>query len=325
MTNVLVTGASGFIGNQICRFLVAHGYRVKGTVRTQEQAQELIEQGIEPIVTGNLLSPWWRDELNILNLHALVNVDVVIHTAACVHNKDASEFDYHNINYRVTKDLVQECIKHSVKHFIFLSTVKVNGENTTEEPFCESSPYDIENHYSWSKVRAEVVIKKLCADTETNYTILRLPLVYGDGAKGNFRRLVNLVKKHSILPLGNIQNKRSLLSIDNLMSAIELCIESDNSYNQTFCLSDNDDVSTTDLVQMIAKAYDKEVRLIGIPVFIQKLLRYTGIGRRLFGSLEIDSSYARKQLGWDPNPIESELILMGMLEKQSEELEETSE
>ncbi|MBL1353048.1 MAG: NAD-dependent epimerase/dehydratase family protein, partial [Zetaproteobacteria bacterium] len=191
------------------------------------------------------------------------------------------------------------------KRFVFISSIKVNGETTTgKPPFLPSDTYITTDPYGLSKLEAEQGLFKLAQETGMEVVVIRPPLIYGSNVKANFRKLIETVDKGVPLPLGAVHNQRSLVALDNLVDFIMLCAEHPKAANETFLISDDDDVSTTLLLQRIAKALDKPSRLIPVPVglmrFTARLVGKADVAERLFGSLQVNSSKAQTLLGWQP-------------------------
>jgi nucleoside-diphosphate-sugar epimerase len=190
------------------------------------------------------------------------------------------------------------------KRFIFLSSVKVNGEKTLDKAFNESQPVNPQDAYAISKWEAEEALRNLSKNTDMEVVIIRPPLVYGPGVKANFLMMMRFLQRGVPLPLGSIQNKRSLVGLNNLVDFIVTCVTHPKAANQTFLISDGDDISTSDLLRLICKVMDKRARLIPIPSQLLFGL-FSLIGRRdfadrLLGSLEVDISKAKKLLSWSP-------------------------
>jgi nucleoside-diphosphate-sugar epimerase len=240
--------------------------------------------------------------------HALAGVTAVVHLAARVHvmsqQGEQALDEYRRVNVDGTLNLARQAEMSGVKRFIYISTVKVHGEESGSSPF---RPGDIpapKDHYSISKLEAENGLRAICDVCQMELVVVRPPLVYGRGAKGNFARLVKMVKKGLYLPLGNIRNKRSLIGMDNFCSLINACIDHPDAPGKVFLVSDGQDVSTADLIRLIAKFSDNPVRLFGVP---PKLLlfscRLVGLERemkKLTGNLQVDSSDTMKLLNWRP-------------------------
>jgi len=242
-------------------------------------------------------------------LEALQNIDVVIHLAARVHvmreNEGNALSAYRQINVEGTLNLARQAAAAGVSRFIFLSSIKVNGELTLPgQRFSEDSEPNPLDAYGISKYEAEEGIKELCEDSGMEYVIIRPPLIYGPGVRANYRKLINAIEKEVPLPFRLIKNQRSMLALDNLVDFIYLCVSNPKAANQIFLLSDGEDLSTRDLVKKIALALGVTPRLLTVPVWALRLVGFlTGRGAvidRLIGSLQIDSSKANQLLGWTP-------------------------
>lgn len=240
---------------------------------------------------------------------SLKGIKIFIHAAARVHSmsKDVirSEAEFKAVNVEGTLNLAQQAADSGVKRFIFLSSVKVNGESTIGRgafnPFEEAHPFDA---YASSKAEAEIALRKLAIVTGMEVVIIRPPLVYGPGVKANFAAMMKLAEKNFPLPLGAIKNKRSLVALDNLVDLIITCIDHPKAANQTFLVSDDSDVSTPELLQMMIQAVGKKPRFVSLPVSILRLLaKLTGkeaIVDRLCDNLQVDISHTKNTLGWVP-------------------------
>ena len=261
-----------------------------------------LTQGVDYVVTGEL-SPEqnWHS--------ALTGIDCVIHLAARVHvmrDETREPIDeYRRINVDATLNLAQQSIQCGVRRFIFISSIKVNGESSESgHPFsCDDHP-DPQDAYGISKYEAEIGLRQLAENTGMEVIIIRPPLVYGPGVKANFLSIMKLIHLGIPLPLGSVYNQRSLVALDNLVDLIVTCIDHPKAVNQTFLVSDCEDMSTTQLLQRIGQALGKPARLIPVPVglmtIIAKLLWQGAVAQRLFGSLRVDSSRTRDILGWKP-------------------------
>ena len=290
---ILVTGAAGFIGRALCGHLSALNHSVFPVVRSVS--------GMEAeIVAGNIgTSSNW--------IAALGTCDAVVHLAARVHVMDDDAQDplalYRATNTEVTLNLARQAAHAGVKRFVFISTIKVNGEGR-DSPYGETDAPAPADAYAISKWEAEQGLLRIAADTGLEVVILRPPLVYGPGVKANFLRLMQLVKKGWPLPLAAIRNRRSFLYLGNFVDAIRLCVEHPAAAGQTFLLDDGQAVSTPELVRAVAHALDRPAHLLAVPV---KVLEFAGtlFGKRaavarLTGSLWVDSSLIRSRLGWTP-------------------------
>lgn len=300
---MLVTGAAGFIGRAVVASLISSGTTVITLVR---RYSKILPEAAQQVVIDDLA--FLPDHVT----HTLSGVDLVIHTVGRVHvMNEASDNpldEYRVINRDASLRLAHLAAEAGVKRFVYLSSIKVNGEVTFPgHPFLHNDTSIPVDPYGLSKYEAEKGLLALAAQTGMEVVIIRPPLVYGPGVKGNFASLMRWVKKGVPLPFGSIHNKRSLVALDNLVDLITLCAdidESPNAANEVFLISDGEDVSTRDLIIKIAQACGVKPRLLSIPEslmsFAAKLLGKGDVARRLFGSLQVDSSKARKQLNWRP-------------------------
>lgn len=284
----------------MCNTFADKGHRVRGAFRSPEKFIKY-KNNMECVSVGEIGSNTdWRE--------ALRGVDVIVHLAARVHiMKDTSAdplSEFRKMNVAATEHLAKMAAQTGVKRFIFLSTIKVNGEQTKDEPFHETDLPHPEDAYAISKWEAEQALHKISDETGLEVVILRPPLVYGPGVKANFLRLLQLVDRNIPLPFQNSYNKRSLIYLGNLVDAIINCCINPNAKGETFLVSDGEDVSTSELIKIIASGMNKKDKLF---IFPQPLLKMMGtlIGKkevldRLFGSLCIDSCKIRKVLNWNP-------------------------
>jgi UDP-glucose 4-epimerase len=289
----LVTGATGFVGTALCARLVASGVEVVSAVRSKVGLPH-------EVVVGNLdASTDWRP--------ALTGCDAVIHLAARVHVMDDTAQDplalYRATNTDATLNLAHQAADAGVKRFVFISTIKVNGEGR-DAPYRETDAAVPEDAYAISKWEAEQGLQQIAADTGLEVVILRPPLVYGPGVKANFLRLLRMVERGWPLPLGAIRNRRSLLYLGNFVDAIRVCAEHPAAAGQTFLLDDGEPVSTSDLIRAVARAIGRSARLLAVPVGVLEqagaLLGKRAAVSRLTGSLYVDSSAIRSRLAWTP-------------------------
>lgn len=293
--NVLVSGANGFIGRALCPYLSSIGNLVVPAVRRQ--------CGMEgEYVVDDKLS--W--------MQALKGCSSVVHLAARTHVMRDLELDpvhaFRDVNVNFTLELANLAIEAGVRRFVFMSTIKVNGDETA--PGCSFKPDDQpvpKDPYAISKWEAEQGLRKIAEKTGLEVVVIRPPLIYGPGAKGNYASLIKWVNKGVPLPLGAVHNRRSMIALDNLVSFTALCADIDaspNAKNQVFLVSDGEDLSTTELLHKVAKAYGRSSRLLSVPSglmrFAANLLGKSSFTDRLLGSLTIDDSKARKMLGWRP-------------------------
>jgi len=298
MKRVLVTGANGFIGRDLCKKLLSENYNVRGAVRPEKAY--LLPEGVEArhieFIDGDV------DWKNILE-----GVDTVVHLAARAHvMKDSvsnSFSEYHKVNVIGTEHLALAATKSGVKRFIFVSSVKVNGEENVRA-YSEGDALVPKGAYSISKMQAEKRIKEITADCDMDFVILRPPLVFGPGVKANFLELMKIVDKGTPLPLAKVDNRRSFIYIENLVDAVLTCIKHSGSAGQTYFVSDNEDISTPELIRKTASALKKPARLFPFPKLLLFILgRIAGKGPavdRLIGSLTVDISKIRNELDWKP-------------------------
>jgi nucleoside-diphosphate-sugar epimerase len=298
MLKILVTGANGFVGKSLCTSLVAQGEAVRAVVRTANAQAGEVEQVVVGLIDA--ATDWSV---------ALQDVDIVIHLAARVHVMNDTSIDplaeFRKVNVDGTLNLAQQAAKAGVKRFIFISSVKVNGEQTElSKPFAEADIANPQDAYGVSKWETEQVLHKISVQTKMEVVIIRPPLVYGAGVKANFASMLKVVNRGIPLPLGAIHNKRSFVYVGNLVSLIIRCIDHPAAANQTFLVSDGHDVSTTELLRGYADALGVKARLLPIP---QKLVEGCAaiigkrdVAQRLCGNLQVDISKAHNLLGWTP-------------------------
>ena len=295
---VLVTGASGFVGSALCAHLVAKGHAVRGSVRNT-QGKPL--PGVEyQIVSDMSIGANWRE--------VLTDINVVVHCAARVHVMKEASVDplaaFREVNVKGTACLAEQAVDRGAKRFIYISSIKVNGETTSGHPFKADDTPAPEGPYGISKWEAEQVLREIAEKTGLEVVIIRPPLVYGPGVRANFLRLMQGIMSGVPLPLGAIDNRRSLVALDNLVDLIEDCLNNPQAINQTFLVSDGDDLSTKALFQRTAVALGRPVRLIPVPVSLlwamARLFGKSDFAQRLCGSLQVDISKTRDRLSWSP-------------------------
>lgn len=290
---VLVTGANGLVGRALCSVLDQVEHQVVRAVRTSTTPWE--------VPVGDLnKSTDWSEALG-------QNTDVVVHLAGKVPSTDGAVGlpgdRYAEVNTLGTANLARQCAQNGVKRFIFVSTVKVLGEGKSE-PYRDTDLAVPADAYAISKWEAEQALWQVAAETGMQVVVLRPPLVYGPGVKGNFLRLMQAIDKRRPLPLGAIHNQRSLIYLGNLVDVIRLCLTHPNAAGKAFLVSDGDDVSTPELVRRIAAALERLPFLLPVPV---SWMRWAGrvLGKqaavdRLLGSLYVDIAPLREELGWTP-------------------------
>tara|TARA_R110002074_G_scaffold145034_1_gene293359 strand:- start:217906 stop:218871 length:966 start_codon:yes stop_codon:yes gene_type:complete len=294
---ILMTGATGFVGGALGSHLVSAGNKIRALVRQKSDALPVtIEQVVADLTNVKLLS-----------LEFFSGVDVVIHCAARVHILQDNSADplseFRQLNRDATLTLARKAAESGVKRFVFLSSIGVNGNNNLK-PFSETDTPNPQESYAISKWEAELGLFALAEETGIEMVIIRPPLVYGPNAPGNFGSLIKWINKGIPLPFGSIHNQRSLVALDNLIDFIIHCIGHPKAANEVFLISDDEDVSTTKLLRKVANAFGKKPMLLPIPVWLMtsvaKLVGKGDVANRLFGSLQVDSSKARELLGWKP-------------------------
>ncbi len=296
--NILLTGASGFLGGAL---LVEIKRRTDFTLTVALRTQNPLLCSASHVVGEFSAKTDW--------FSAVEGQHVVIHAAARAHIMKDEVVDplaeYRRVNVEGTLNLARQAAEAGVRRFIFISSIKVNGESTSVGcPFRASDTPGPEDAYGISKHEAEVGLMQLADKTGMEVVIIRPPLVYGNGVKGNFASLIKLMSKGLPLPLGAIHNKRSFVGIDNLVNLIICCVEHPAAANQVFLAGDGDDLSTTELLRAVAKAMGRPARLIPVPAgmlgLAASLFGKRAVAQRLLGSLQVDISKARELLGWEP-------------------------
>ena len=299
----MVTGATGFVGSTLLSAL--QGQRVRRALR-----QPAADARPDDCVVGNIGpdTDWSK---------ALANVDCVVHLAARTHVLDDRNRDplaaYRRINVEATRRLAQQAAAAGVRRFVFLSSIKVNGEATPEHPFTEADAPAPQDAYGISKREAEDVLRDIAARSAMELVILRPPLVHGPGVKGNFLRLLQLIHRGIPLPLASVRNRRSLIHVVNLADAIVACMDAPAAAGKTFLVSDGEDVSTPELIRKLAAGMGCPARLLPCPVALLELgaalIGQRNAVARLTGSLQVDASLLRNTLGWRPRiPLDQGLI-----------------
>jgi nucleoside-diphosphate-sugar epimerase len=294
---ILITGAGGFVGRALCAALRQEQFTAIAALRRIPGGTGLAQE----IAVGDLGpdTDWHA---------ALRGVSCVVHLAARTHvlNDRCPDplAEYRRINVAATEHLARQAARSGVCRFVFLSSVKVNGESTTSRPFSEHDEPRPEDAYGISKREAEDALRAICSETGMEIVILRPPLVYGPGVKGNFLQLLKAVARGLPLPLALIDNRRSLVYVGNLVDAIIACIREPAAAGRTFLVSDGEDLSTPEMIRRLARAMDRSPRLLPCPpallALAARLLGREAAFRRLSGSLAVDSSLLRETLGWQP-------------------------
>lgn len=277
---LLITGSNGFVGSYFI-----NKYKDKYKIKTFS---------------------FLKDDINRLNCS---DMDVVFHLSALVHQMDRASYEeYEKVNVTQTLQLAKKAKENGVKHFVFMSTVKVYGEETNSK-YSEKTVCNPEDEYGKSKLKAEKLLLELGSEN-FRVSIIRTPIIYGYGVKANIKNLVNLVNKIPLLPFGNIQNKRSMVYIGNLSHLVDVVIEQQKA--GIFLASDDKPLSTSRLIELIAKNLDKKIYLVKIPFFesLLKILK-PSFHKRLYGSLEVDNSITKQKLNLsNPYSMEEGIRLM---------------
>lgn len=297
--NIVVTGATGFIGTHLCAALSRTSHTM---TKVSRSTQTGTDQYPRTVVQIDLQQQVDYDTL-------LKDCEVVIHLAGrahILHDSDSdSESAYTSANTTATLNLARAAAAHGVKRFIFLSSIKVNGESTPlDTPFTpESTPHPTDA-YGRSKLDAERGLFDIARSSALGVVVIRPPLIYGPGVRANFLELMKLVHKQLPLPLGSLNNKRSFVGIDNLVNLIMTCLDHPAAPGHVFLVSDNADLSTPDLIRHIAHAQGRHLRLFPFPQALlyrgAKILRREHLYRRLCDSLQVDISATMDLLGWKP-------------------------
>jgi nucleoside-diphosphate-sugar epimerase len=295
---ILTTGGTGFLGRALVRHLdLFTDYSVVLAARGKSKAfpRRLVQYAVGDISQETCWS------------NGLSGVHIVIHCAAIAHiapdNCKDSQLRYRETNTLGTLKLARQAVESGVERFIYISSIGVNGLSSSE-PFRHNDLPNPLEPYAVSKYEAEVGLKKIAKETDMEVVIIRPPLVYGASAPGNFGKLISLAKRNLPLPLGAINNKRSLVGIDNLIDLIVTCLIHPNAADQTFLVSDDYDVSTSQLLKAMILSTGKKPHLLPIPVGLLKLCAWL-LGKksavvRMSGNLQIDISYTKKVLSWSP-------------------------
>ena len=296
---LLVTGAYGFIGAALYNIISNNNISVRGSVRSLKSVNE--KSKLIAVGDINADTDW---------TNALKNVDKVIHLASRVHLVDNKQtdaiFKYRQVNVEGTANLARQANAMGVKRFIFISSIKVNGEFTNEgRPFTENDIPSPKDPYGISKLEAEIILRQISKETGLDVVIIRPPLVYGPGVKANFDLMLRFLIKGIPLPLGAVTfNRRSFVGLDNLVDFIMICLNHHGASNQTFLVSDGEDISTVELLQLMGAAMGQSARLFYVPPTLlnmaSKMINKQNIYQRLCSSLQVDISKSANVLNWKP-------------------------
>ena len=293
MQKILITGANGFVGAALCEELTRRQLPFSAAARTK------LTPSMFPIGDLSATTNWTE---------ALESCSVVIHLAARVHVMQENAADalgaYREINVAATMNLARQAAQHGVKRFVFVSSVKVNGESTLAKPFTASDIAAPQDPYGQSKHEAECALREFSRQNGMEVVIVRPPLVYGPGVRANFHRLMRLANTGLPLPLGAVRNRRSMVALDNLVDLLILCSSHPRAAGETFLVSDDHDVSIGQLLKMLSTAMGKRSCLLPVPasclIFVATLLGQSMQARRLLESLQVDISHTKQTLDWLP-------------------------
>jgi nucleoside-diphosphate-sugar epimerase len=314
MKKIAITGANGFIGKSLCKTFSKLNRPFVRIVRSENSLKTL--NGINTIFVGDINS-------NTNWSQSLEDCEVIIHCAGKAHVMDNKDnlYDYYKVNTEGTKNLAEQATQAGVKRLVFLSSIKVNGENTDKinigKKFYYKDMPDPQDVYARSKLEAEKALWEISSRTGLEVVVVRLPLVYGYGAKGNLSRLIKLIKLGIPLPLSIIKNKRSMIGIDNLINLLIRCIDHPKANGKTFLASDGEDLSTPQLIKLIGSSMGRKAYLFPVPLFLLKILGSI-FGKqkeiiRLTESLRIDNNYVKEILDWRP-PLSIEESIRKMIQ-----------
>ncbi|MBI4938463.1 MAG: SDR family oxidoreductase [Nitrosomonadales bacterium] len=295
---ILVTGANGFVGQALCETAARRGFCVKGAVRAACNLPTVVEPATVGAVDAE--TDWGA---------ALRNVGIVIHLAARVHVMSDTAADplteFLKVNLHGTANLARQAAQAGVKRLVYVSSIKVNGEETRDgQKFSEAGPPAPQDFYAVSKWKAEQALQRIAQETGLEVVVVRPPLVYGPGVKGNFAQMLNVVARRIPLPFASVRNSRSLIYVGNLVDALIACATYPAAAGQTYLVCDGEDISTPDLLRQLAAGTGVSSCLLPCPPALLRLAgKLTGKSQqleRLLGSLQIDSDKICRELGWRP-------------------------
>lgn len=302
MNTVLISGASGFVGRILCRRLLDLNIRVIAAVRDEVDFPEIRNESFSPSIIGDIdRQTDWSE--------ALKGVDTLFHLAARVHVMKETKADpleeYRRVNVQGTEHLARSAAAAGVKRFVYVSSIKVNGEKSQpDRPFTEDDLPKPQDPYAISKWEAEQALHRVSLETGLEVVVVRPPLVYGAGVKGNFAVMIETIVKGIPLPFGSVHNRRSLIYVENLADALIHCGRHASAAGQTYLVSDGEDLSTPELLRRMGDALGRPARLLSFPpVLLKWLFALVGKrepGERLLGSLVVESGKIRREVSWRP-------------------------
>lgn len=311
--SVLVTGANGFIGSACCGLLLQRGYQVVAAMRNPNCHLQRREE----------LTTLVLNDIGDFSMHQdlLSQMDAVVHLAGRAHFLRDTVKDplaeFRRVNVQGTEHLLELAAKCGVKRFIYVSTVKVNGERTQRDPFKESDPVNPQDGYAASKWEAEQLLTRLSLDAAMTVIIVRPPAVYGPGVKGNLLELMKLIYAGIPLPLAGIDNRRSFVAVENLADFLARCLTHSVPSGEVFFVSDGETLSTPELIRRMSHLLGKRAKLLPLPVgFLRAGARLLGKGEmldKLCSSLEVCTDKAKRMLDWHPST-DVDTALAGMVE-----------
>ncbi|NNE38391.1 MAG: NAD-dependent epimerase/dehydratase family protein [Gammaproteobacteria bacterium] len=293
MNSILITGASGFIGQCLLGLLKTKNYKLRLGVRNNSKLIDP-EAARESVFLD-------MDSSSSISEAIVKNIDIVIHLAGQAHDEHASGKRLYQVNAEGTKKLAEVSESQGVKLFIYISTIKVHGSGSLSQMFSEDSLLEPQDDYANSKLQGEYALIDICEKGKMQYVILRPPLVFGPGVKANFLKLLSLIDRNYPLPFANFNNLRSYIYVENLCHLIEGIIYRKSCRNQIYLVKDCD-MSTKDLVSEISKAFGNPPNIFHMPIIFLKIIvsifNKKKDFERLYSSLVIDNSRLQKDLGW---------------------------
>ncbi|MEB3842302.1 UDP-glucose 4-epimerase family protein [Pseudomonas guariconensis] len=305
--NILITGATGFVGSQlVSKLLCDPSLKIFAGVRKKEV---ILPEGVESFFLGDLG--------NLNSSCAFDGVRVVVHCAARVHVMNDKVEDplteFRRVNVQGTIAVARLAAEAGVERFIFISSIKVNGESTDNRlPYTADETPSPVDPYGISKLEAERALQDIAAETGMEVVIIRPVLIYGAGVSANFESMMVWLRKKIPLPLGSIRNKRSIVAVDNLIDLIRVCLAHPEAANEVFLVSDDEDLSTPELLRRVASALGVKAILLPLPIFIihavARILGRREIAARLCSSLQVDISKTKEKLDWVP-PVRTDQAL----------------